>query len=377
MGIVLGFVIALIVPLLFLSIIYESDFYQTGQFHTILKCLFWGGVTFAPATFTYIALEHFWLKNPDTIVQFAAPFYEEVFKGFILLYLFKRAKFTYSVDGALYGFAIGTGFAIIENFVYISSDLPEATMVATQRIFSANLVHAFSTATIGITLGLFRSRTSRLRWQIPAVGLFIAIAQHMLYNNIIHMIDTPGNRVFPGIIFVPGLPGILFIRYVMQYGKKQAQIWIKEKLRREKRITQNEIRAVDRLADMDDILLPIVERFGAETASQVEKLLYLQAHIGIKNKALDGLRGNDTIYKAVEAEINEMHTRMKKVQNEIGVYPMLFVRGLFTDEMASVWEQMQSKIEDRSAATGNKKGGGLWSSLEERIKSSTANGRLK
>ena len=91
------------------------------------------------------------------------------------------------------------------------------------------------------------------------------------------------------------------------------------------------------------------------------------------------MASDDTIYKAVEAKINEMRTEMKKIQNEIGPYAMLFVRGLFTDEMASVWEQIQSKIDERSAAIGgqSQKGGGLWSSLEERLNSSGADGRLE
>ena len=364
MGIVLGFTLALIVPLLFLSLIYKFDFYQTGQFHIILKCLLWGGIACAPAIFTNWILGHFWLNNPDAIVQFAAPIYEEVFKGLILLYLFKRAKFTYSVDGALYGFAIGTGFAIVENVSYILGDLSEAPMVAVQRIFSANLVHAFSSAAFGITLGLFRSRTSRLRWQIPAVGLLIAIGQHMAFNFL-----TGRDGIHPVIFFIPGLPGILFIYYIMQRGRRRAQAWIKENLGMEERVTRNEVSVVNRLADTDDILLPIVERFGVEKAEQVEKLLYLQAHIGIKRKALDGFRDNDTMRRTIETEINEMHTDMEKIQQEIGTYVMLFVRGLFTEEMVSVWDRMQTKIQERSAASGGQKGGGLWSSLEERVKS--------
>jgi len=373
MGIIPGLILSLIVPLLFLGIIYKSDFYQTGQFHIVLKSLFWGGVAFAPATFTYIGLEHLWLKNSNPIVQFAAPFYEEVFKGLILLYLFKRAKFTYVVDGAVYGFAIGTGFAIVENFVYVFNNPLAATTVAMQRVFSANLVHAFSTASIGITLGLFRSRTSKSRWRIPAVGLLIAIGQHMLYNNMIYMMDTTGNRILPGLIFVPGLPGILFIRYVMQYGKKQAQAWIKEKLETERRITRNEVAAVDHLTVMDDILFPVIERFGVEKAELVENLLYLQAQIGIKRKALDNLRENNTTRKDLEIEIGGMRTEMKNIQHEIGTYAMLFVRGLFTEEMVSVWARMQVKIQERTAETRGQKGGGLWSSLEERIKSTAEN----
>jgi hypothetical protein len=63
-----------------------------------------------------------------------------------------------------------------------------------------------------------------------------------------------------------------------------------------------------------------------------------------------------------------MRAQMEKVQRGIGVYAMLFVRGLFTDEMISVWNRIQAKIRERSAATGGQKGGGLWSSLEERVK---------
>lgn len=372
MGAVLGFVIALIVPLLFLGFIYTFDVYQTGQFHIIMKCLFWGGVVFAPATFANWALIHLELTNQDTITHFAAPIYEEIFKGLILFYLVRRAKFTYSVDGAIYGFAVGTGFAVVENCFYIYPNISAASQIALQRVFLANLVHAFSSAAIGITLGISRLETPKLRWGIPAFGLLLAIGQHMLFNILIGK-----EGLHPVIFFLPVFPGVLFIFYVMQRGKKQAQGWIKEKLGMDNRITRGEVALVDRLTAPDDPLYPVVERFGVGTASQVEKLLYLQAHIGIKSKALDGLRGNDTIYKAVGAEIDKMRTKMKKIQGEIGVYPMLFVRGLFTDEMASVWEQMQSKIEERSNANGGQKGGGLWSSLEERLKSSTADGRLE
>lgn len=372
MSIVFGVFLALFVPLLFLGIIYKSDFYQTGQFYVILKCLLWGGITVAPATFIFNILESLGLNNSGAIDHFAAPIYEEILKGFILLYLYRRAKFTYSVDGALYGFAIGTGFAVVESFSYIFDAQSGALIVAIQRVFSANLVHALSSASIGITLGLFRSRTSRFRWHVPAIGFLLAIGQHMLYNNVLHLIDTSNNKIPLGVIFVPGLPGILFIRYVMQRGVRETQNWIKEKLGTDDRVTYNEVTAINRLTDPEDALFPVAERFGIEKARMVEKLLNLQARIGIKRKALDGFGKNAKIRNAVEAEVTQMRTDMENVQREIGTYAMLFVRGLFTEEMISVWEQMQAKIRERSAATEGQKGGGVWLSLEERVKSTMA-----
>lgn len=367
MSIVVGFILALIIPLLFLGIIYKSDFYQTGQFHLILKCLFWGGVTFAPATFIYKTLEYFWLKNPSTIDHFVAPIYEELLKGLILLYLFRRAKFTYSVDGALYGFAVGTGFAMIENLGYIYNAQSEATIVAIQRIFSANLVHALSSASIGITLGISRSRNSRLQRQVHAVGLLLAIGQHMLYNNILHIISASDSKIPLGAIFIPGLPGIFFILYVIQRGKKDARKWIKEKLGMDSRVTRSEVALVDSLPEPKDALYPVAERFGVEKARLAEKMLYLQAHVGIKRKALEGCRGEDISRKNIEAEIDRLHADIKNIQSEIGVYAMLFIRGLFTEEMVSVWDQMQVKVQERSAANKGQKGGGVWASLDERV----------
>ena len=360
MEFVIELLLAISIPLLFLVIIRQLDFYQTGQFRTILLSLALGGIAYAPAALLNGSLINSGLMQEDLVKHFIAPVTEEVLKGLFLLYLVRRSKLTYSVDGALYGFATGIGFAIFENIENISrvNSLEEILL----RILSTNLVHAFSSAAIGIALGIFLLRPHRSRWLILTGGLFVAIGQHMIFN----IMET---GIHPIIKILPGLIGMLFIYSIMQHGRKQAQTWIREKLEAEKHITRNEAAAVNRLPYTEDILLPVAERFGAKKTEQVEKLLYLQARIGIKRKALDGFRKNDTARKDLEAEINEMRAKMKKTQREIGVYVMLFVRGLFTDEMVSVWDRMQAKIQERSAASGGQKGGGLWSSLDERVKS--------
>ena len=165
-----------------------------------------------------------------------------------------------------------------------------------------------------------------------------------------------------------GFLGAGFIYLNMWWGRKQAQGWIKEKLGMADRVTAGETRAVNRLDDLDHILLPVVERFGEETASQVEKLLFLQARLGIKRKTLDSFQNNEKMLRAVEAEMNEMRTQMDEARRAIGTYAMMFVRGTFTDEIVSIWDQMQTKIQEKSAATGGQKGGGLWSSLDNRVK---------
>ncbi len=367
MELLIRFFLAIITPLIFIVAIYQFDFYQTGQFRIVLLSLILGGIAYAPASMINRFLIASGLIDQITLEYFIAPVHEEMFKGLLLVYLVSRSQFINSVDGALYGFATGIGFAIFENFENVIGAHP--TMEIMLRVFSTNLVHAFSSATVGIALGVFRLRTSRSRWWIPVVGFFLAIGQHLVYNIMVHTIYSMRVEINPAVTFLPGLVGGVIIYSVMQRGKNQARNWIKEKLGMEKRVTRNEVTAVDRLSDTGDILLPIVDRFGKEKAKQVEKLLYLQARIGIKRKAIDSVENNVGMQNAIESEINEMRIKMEKIRRSIGTYAMLFVRGLFTEEMVSVWERMQAKIQERSAETGGQKGGGLWSSLDDRIKS--------
>jgi RsiW-degrading membrane proteinase PrsW (M82 family) len=373
MDLILGLALAFIVPLVFLGLICQFDLYRIGQFQTILVCAGWGAVAFAPAALIHNSLARFWPTDEGTVVQFVAPVLEEALKALVLIYLIRRPQFTYFLDGALYGFATGIGFAITENIEYVTHDQAFALAVAFQRTFSTTLIHASSSAVIGAALGVFRLETSRARWLVLALGLFLAIGQHMSFNIMIMLVKE--RELVLSII--SGFLGVLFIALIMQHGKKQARKWIKQKLGMGDRVTHSEVNAVDRLGSAGEPLRPVFERFGAETAGRVEKLLYLQARLGIKRKTLDSFRDNAVMRNAVEAEIRAMRTEMEEVRRAVGTYAMLFVRGLFTDEMASVWDRMQVKIQERSAAAGGQKGGGLWSSLEQRVKSPREDERLE
>lgn len=362
MGMIISLILAFTIPLIFLAIIYKLDFYQTGQFRFVLLSLGWGVFAYFIAVYFNNLIVKVRFTDWDGIVRIWAPIFEEIFKGLFLLYLVTRSQFTYSVDGAVYGFSAGIGFAVIENYEYVSGDPTIALAVAIQRVFSTNLIHASSSAIIGITLGLFRLETSRSRWLMLASGIVLAIGQHMFFNNMI------SNGTFLIVAIGAGFLGAGFIYLAMHRGKNQAQGWIKEKLGMTDRVTDGEARVVNRLEDLDEILLPVVERFGEETASQVEKLLFLQARLGIKRKTLDSFQNNETMLRAVEAEMSEMRAEMEEARRNIGTYAMLFVRGTFTDEIISLWDQVQVKIQEQSEASGGQKGGGLWSSLDNRIK---------
>ena len=354
---VLNLVLAILIPLLALEAIRSLDLYQTGQFKIILFSLGGGIFVYGLASIIHLTLIALDQADQTSITRNFAPFSEEILKGLFLLFLFRRYRFTYLFDGALYGFAAGIGFAVAENIGYM---IVGEGMTA-QRVISANLVHASSSAIIGIALGMVYLRRSPLRWLAFATGLLLAISQHKVYNEISLTSDPLISAV------VVGLLGVVFVVLTIQHGKKLAQNWIKQKLGIDDGVTSHEVIAVDRIAHSDVVLFPILEHFGPEKAAQVEKLLYLEARLGLKHKALDSAPETSNLHRTLEAEVRAMRKEVKAARRKIGAYTMLFVRGLFTDEMISVWDRMQAKVRERSALTGGQKGGGLWSSLEERL----------
>ena len=361
MGTILGLLLAFIIPLLFLGIIRKFDFYQTGQYRYIILCLVWGGIAYFLAVFTNRLIVGSGLATWDTVIRFSAPITEEFLKALFLLFLVQRPQFTYSVDGAVYGFASGIGFAVFENYEYVTSTPEIALAVALQRVFSTNLIHASSSAIVGITLGVFRLETTRSRWMILLAGIVLAIGQHMLFNNMV------SRGTYLVVAVGAGLVSTAYIYYSIRRGIQNARGWIKEKLGMDDRVTSGEAALVNHLESADEILAPIADRFGAEKASQVEVLLFLQARLGIKRKTLDSFQENEKMRHAVETEMSEMRAQMEGIRRAIGTYVMLFVRGTYTEDVISVWDQMQAKIQAQSAETKGQKGGGLWSSLDNRL----------
>src|SRR5436190_7916513 len=178
--------IAGVIPLSFLYLIKWLNFFETHRFRYILLALVWGA----------IALELAYLVNHPLKLIFGLPFVatrtgptgEEIFKSLVLLYLVRRGAMTSFIDGAVYGFAAGIGFAIAENMLYLSRvDADTGVVIGTSRAFMASVLHGSTSAIVGMAVGGFplgRVKHPLLAW---VIGLVVAIAIHTAYNETVFL----------------------------------------------------------------------------------------------------------------------------------------------------------------------------------------------
>jgi len=123
---------------------------------------------------------------------FGAPAIEEVAKAAVLVPLVLGGwnRRSGPVDGIVYGGLVGVGFAFTENVVYLTFAMLQGGPSGLLRgVYLRALLggwnHAAFTATTGAALGYaVTARDAAARWLVPAVGLGLAIVQHVAWNAV-------------------------------------------------------------------------------------------------------------------------------------------------------------------------------------------------
>ena len=82
--------------------------------------------------------------------RYASPWLEESLKAALLVYLIRSRRVGMLVDAAIYGFAIGSGFALVENFYYLATRPDAHIAVQVIRGFGTAIMHGGATAIFAI-----------------------------------------------------------------------------------------------------------------------------------------------------------------------------------------------------------------------------------
>lgn len=347
--------IATIIPFIVLMVIRALDLYQTGGFRSVALCFVWGGVAYGLA---YVANRHVYFQgwlSYENVVRYFAPVAEEIFKALILVYLVRRPQFTYFVDGAIYGFASGMGFAILENYQYIQQSPDDGLGTAVARVLSVNLMHATATALVGATLGQARFRRAGGLLASLFGSLLLSMCLHSLFNNLNSRPEISG----PVLLYSTaiGLGGVGAVAFVIFRGLAEQKAWIEEKLGMADRVTAQEAKVVQRMEDVGELLKPLREMFGDKKADQIEKFVTLQAQLGIKRKTLEKLP-DEKMRLAVEKDMDKLRAEMNQARQSVGPYIMFSVRRLFPPEDSPLYDLLQNRLQERLAAQPAAAGGG-------------------
>jgi len=132
---------------------------------------------------------------------------------------------------------------------------------------------------------------------------------------------------------------VAFIRW----GLAEEKGWISETLGAGSGVTSDEVAVVRQYDRIDELLEPIVERFGEKKAEQVEEFLLKQAHLGIKRK-MQTMSQDTAEQKELGQQIAALHQEMEAIRKKVGVYCMTFVRTIFPEDAVTWWSLLERSV---------------------------------
>lgn len=214
-ALIIGIVASLLpVPILVACFLW-LDRYEPEPTIYLLFCFAWGAVvaTSVAANVNQVGsnlAERMHL--PDALVAvLVAPFIEETTKalGPLLLLWFRRREISGIVDGLVYCGMSATGFAMVENILYLGKhsyqtgveQYGQATGVQLLlltfiiRVPLSGFAHPLFTAFTGIGIGIAaRSASAWVRWLAPLAGLIVAMMLHGTWNLIPSLVQATGEQ---------------------------------------------------------------------------------------------------------------------------------------------------------------------------------------
>ena len=153
----------------------------------------------------------------ETLRRYVAPVVEEVIKAAYILYLIRSEKVGFMVDAGIRGFAVGTGFALVENLYYARSLGDYGVMLWLIRGLGTAIMHGSASAIVGILGKSLAERHPRAAWTF-APGLVIAIAVHSVFN---HFLVSPLLAAGIMVLLMP-----LLVVAVFERSEKATQDWL-------------------------------------------------------------------------------------------------------------------------------------------------------
>lgn len=180
MALLANVIVAFVPVLVFLAVLVVMDSFKLARPSAIAAAMGWGVVAAVLSGVSQSVFDA--AVGEDTINRLIAPAIEETAKCAFIAYLILRRRIGFPVDAAQLGFAVGTGFAVVENLEYLRVLSGAGFVLWLVRGLGTALLHGATTAVFAML-----SQTAAERYRDRGLLIFVpgwiaAVVIHIAYN---------------------------------------------------------------------------------------------------------------------------------------------------------------------------------------------------
>ena len=167
----------------FLAALVYLDSYKLVPLKWVVAAIVLGCVT-AVASYPFSVAGLRWFDIDFTAyTRYVAPLVEEALKALVIWVLMRNNRIGFLVDAAIYGFAVGAGFAIFENLYYLTilPDMKLGTWIV--RGFGTAIMHGGATAIFAVIAHTMLEQYPTRSRSAVLPGLLVAAIIHSVFNH--------------------------------------------------------------------------------------------------------------------------------------------------------------------------------------------------
>lgn len=195
--------------IIFLCILLWMDSYKLVRLSMVLVVIAAGGLTALLALYLNGLLIEALDLSLLPYARYVAPLVEEGLKALFIIYLFRSNRIGFLIDAAIMGFAVGAGFALVENVYYLQLLGPDNLAVWVVRGFGTAIMHGGVAALFAILSQELTERQMRINPLYYLPGLAVAVLLHSVFN---HFLVAPVLQALGTVILLPPLLHVAFER---------------------------------------------------------------------------------------------------------------------------------------------------------------------
>ena len=313
----------------FLVALVVLDSYKLVDVRWVMGTIVFGGITAGLSYFIHTnALDAFQISFTD-YSRYFSPFIEEALKGMIIVVLLYRNRIAFLVDAAIFGFAVGAGFAVIEN-VYMLQLLPVTDMrVWIIRGFGTAMMHGAATAILAVSYRALIRREERSPIVAFIPGLLVAGIVHSVYN---HFFFPP---VVNTLVVLTSLPILMVVIY--KQSESAVADWLDIGFDADTELLELINSGRLSTSKVGLYLLTLKEKFRGEVVADL--LCYLQLHVELSMRAKGLMMMRESGFEnEVGEETKAKLEEMKYLDRSIGKTGKLAMRPFLQMSRKDLWQ---------------------------------------
>jgi len=303
----MAILISLFPVFFFLVFLFLLDSFKLVIKKYLFFAVLWGTLSAIVAYFLHTFLIENTGVSFEILSRYIAPATEETLKALFIFFMIYKKRVGFMIDAAIYGFAVGAGFALIEGSlllnIYESTDM----LFWLIRGLGTSIMHGGCTALLSALLLGSISR-KRLTPGNIAIALLIAYAIHSLFN---HFSIDPLIQTASIIIVLPVLLVSIF-----KYNENQLQHWLEIEFNSEVQLLAMINKGKILFTRSGEYLASLKSRFSGETILDMYCFISLYLELSIiakRNVMLKECGFPVIIEKGTEAKLRELHLLRRSI----------------------------------------------------------------